>query len=82
MIHDEQLPFRLESYLSKKKIAIFLFHGVINKQCHLVRNYTRKNILSNYFWNSMKHISKIGNPISMDAFLYYQKKLNNLIGFV
>ena len=36
-------------YLQPETFAIFLFHGVINRQTHRVRNYTRKHIEQDEF---------------------------------
>ena len=42
--HNENLPTTLCDFLSRRKLCIFLFHGVIEKQIDPVRNYTKKHI--------------------------------------
>jgi len=63
-------------YLSKDSLAIFLFHGVIEKNCYSIRNYINKHLEKDYFYKILKELKKFGNPISMDELvdLEYKKK--------
>lgn len=69
--HNENLPETLCSFLSKDKLSIFLFHGVIEKQIDLVRNYTKKHIEKNLFASCIKLLSRKGMALSMDQVLYH-----------
>ena len=46
----------LANMLSKDKLIIFLFHGVINKHKDSVRNYSSKHLEKDFFANSIKLI--------------------------
>jgi len=50
-------------------VAIFLFHGVINRQTHRVRNYTRKHLPVHEFDAIIGSLSAHGTPIAMDDVL-------------
>jgi peptidoglycan/xylan/chitin deacetylase (PgdA/CDA1 family) len=53
--------------LSINRYTIFLFHGVIERQTHAVRNYTRKHLESHYFRAALQSlIDAGGNPISLE----------------
>ena len=56
----------LANMLSKDKLIIFLFHGVINKHKDSVRNYSSKHLEKDFFANAIKLLSKKGNSLSMD----------------
>jgi len=60
--------------LSDNHLAIFLFHGVIKKQKHKIRNHNRKHIEKDYFFNILKKIKDIGYPLSMDELVCYHKE--------
>jgi peptidoglycan/xylan/chitin deacetylase (PgdA/CDA1 family) len=51
------------------KVAIFLFHGVIEKQVHQVRNYTRKHLLTEEFRQILGSLKERGNAVSMDQLI-------------
>lgn len=53
------------TYLQDKEFAIFLFHGVITKNRHTVRNYTKKHLEVNEFEDVLRRLRTLGNPISM-----------------
>lgn len=55
--------------LSEKGLVVFLYHGIINKQTHPVRNYTKKHLLADVFYGQMKALSKCGLPLSMNEVL-------------
>ena len=69
MRRDEDLPGLMASRLSDDGIAIFLFHGVITRQRHRVRNYTGKHLLLDPFALCMKRMAQEGRPLSMDDVL-------------
>ena len=52
-------------FLSDDGFAIFLFHGVIRRQRHEVRNYTRKHILLDRFVFILRDLVQNGTPVSM-----------------
>ncbi|MBL7129795.1 MAG: polysaccharide deacetylase family protein [Candidatus Omnitrophica bacterium] len=52
--------------LSDAGLAIFLFHGVVEKTHYAVRNYTRKHLKKSFFYELMRTLKKRGNPLSMD----------------
>jgi peptidoglycan/xylan/chitin deacetylase (PgdA/CDA1 family) len=54
------------SHLGDDTFAIFLFHGVIRRQRHAVRNYTRKHLPVDDFVACMKELSSAGVAVSMD----------------
>ena len=47
-------------------VVIFLFHGVIEKQRHQVRNYTRKHLPMADFRAALEALGRRGRPVSMD----------------
>lgn len=69
MIHDSTLPDRLVSLLPEDGLAIFLFHGVIPRQTHAVRNYTGKHIQASLFAACMRRLAHVGHALSMDEVL-------------
>jgi peptidoglycan/xylan/chitin deacetylase (PgdA/CDA1 family) len=56
-------------YLRDDACVIFLLHGVIRKQVHYVRNYTRKHLPLEEFIVLLDDLGKNGNPVSMDQVL-------------
>ena len=56
---------RYSDFLVDDGFVIFLFHGVIRKQRHLIRNYTRKHIPLDYFETVLWDLCAHGTPISM-----------------
>jgi peptidoglycan/xylan/chitin deacetylase (PgdA/CDA1 family) len=66
---DDNLPDRMAARLSDDRLAIFLFHGVIHRQRHRVRNYTGKHIESDLFARCMKRLRAVGHALSMDEVL-------------
>lgn len=47
-------------------LAIFLFHGVIEKRRGQVRNYTGKHLLRSRFRQVLDDLMRVGAPMSMD----------------
>jgi len=65
----------IDNYLSENTLAIFLFHGVIEKNHYTIRNYNRKHIEKDYFYNLLKKLKKEGQPISVNDCIYcYNEK--------
>ena len=64
-------PTEVENFLKRDGFTIFLFHGVIEKQVHRIRNYTGKHIESIEFSRYLDVLTERGNPLSMDQILQY-----------
>lgn len=47
-------------------VTLFLFHGVIEKQRHRVRNYTRKHLPVEEFRSVLEELGRRGKALSMD----------------
>jgi peptidoglycan/xylan/chitin deacetylase (PgdA/CDA1 family) len=47
-------------------LTIFLFHGVIDRQEHQVRNYTRKHLPAADFRTMLEAVGRVGRAVSMD----------------
>lgn len=60
--------------LSDSHVAIFLFHGVIEKPSGGLRNYIRKHIEKDYFYKIMKELKGSGRPLSMDEIVEYHRR--------
>lgn len=54
------------AYLQRGTFAIFLFHGVIHRQKHRVRNYTKKHIQQDEFAVLLDQLRGAGTCVSMD----------------
>jgi peptidoglycan/xylan/chitin deacetylase (PgdA/CDA1 family) len=67
----------ISDFLDKDKLVIFLFHGVIKKQIHSVRNYTMKHIEADLFDKYMATLAHHGSPLSMDQVLDHLDKKKN-----
>lgn len=52
-------------------LAIYLFHGVIDRQQAEVRNYTRKHLPAAEFRTIIEALAKRGQPLSMDDVVAY-----------
>src|SRR5438876_976825 len=48
------------------RLTIFLFHGVIERQQHQVRNYTRKHLPAAEFQAMLEAVGRVGHAMSMD----------------
>jgi len=64
---------RYSSYLRPDTLAIFLFHGVIPRQKHAVRNYTWKHIESTRFINILDDLTNHGTPFSLPQVVEYAR---------
>ena len=53
------------SALEEDGVAIFLFHGVIHRQRHAIRNYTRKHLVEERFVEVLEALRRTGRPVSM-----------------
>jgi peptidoglycan/xylan/chitin deacetylase (PgdA/CDA1 family) len=47
-------------------LTIFLFHGVIDRQQHQIRNYTRKHLPAAEFRTMLEAVGRVGRAMSMD----------------
>jgi len=61
----------IKSFLNKDGLAIFLFHGVIEKQTHTVRNYSGKHIQSDNFEKCISILAAYGKPLTMNQVLQH-----------
>lgn len=68
---DEDLPERMAERLGADHLAIFLFHGVIPRQRHRVRNYSGKHIEADLFARCMKRLRSDGHALSMDEVMHH-----------
>jgi peptidoglycan/xylan/chitin deacetylase (PgdA/CDA1 family) len=71
MLLDDALPERMSARLIDDGLAIFLFHGVVRKQRHAVRNYTGKHIEADLFARCMRTLKREGRAISMHHVLHH-----------
>jgi hypothetical protein len=60
--------------LSRDRLAIFLFHGVVKDSSYQVRNYTRKHLTRDVFFNHMKALKAEGAALSMDQVVEHVQK--------
>jgi len=59
--------------LSRNDLVIYLFHGVIEWSDYTVRNYTRKHLEKDCFYEFIKENRKVGHPLSMDDVVEHHK---------
>lgn len=67
------MPARFDqchSELKSDALVIFLFHGVIPRQRHSVRNYTRKHLQEEEFEIALRNLKASGNALSMPEVLH------------
>lgn len=64
---------RYLSALSDETYAIWLFHGVVRKNHHEIRNYTRKHITVDYFADLLKELKKVGHAVSIDEIVEHTR---------
>jgi peptidoglycan/xylan/chitin deacetylase (PgdA/CDA1 family) len=57
---------RLTGVLAEDTLAIYLLHGVIERQRHEVRNYTRKHVEAAEFRTLVAALGERGTPLSID----------------
>lgn len=60
--------------LSDDSLAIFLFHGVVEKSSYPVRNYTRKHLEKDYFYQLIKILKQAGHPLSMNNVIEHHQQ--------
>lgn len=53
------------AFLQEDGVAVFLFHGVIEKNRHVVRNYTNKHLARDRFIYILRCLCALGCPVSM-----------------
>jgi len=52
-------------YLIDDRFVIYLFHGVIPRNLHKVRNYTHKHITAEYFSKIIENLRNAGSAVSL-----------------
>ena len=62
----------ITNYLSDNGLVILLFHGVIKNSKYKVRNYIRKHIQEDYFYQTLKSLKKYGKCLSMNEIIYHK----------
>jgi len=70
----------LSERLSKDRLAIFLFHGVVDESNYAVRNYTNKHIGREVFCQMMRELKENGRAVSMDEVVGYWEAGEKLPG--
>ena len=55
--------------LRSDRLAIFLFHGVVQRCDYALRNYTRKHLLTDTFARVLLKLARAGTALSMDEVL-------------
>lgn len=55
----------ITAFLEDDGFVIFLFHGVIRRQLHRIRNYTGKHVVLERFIKFIGKLCASGNPVSM-----------------
>jgi peptidoglycan/xylan/chitin deacetylase (PgdA/CDA1 family) len=60
--------------LSKDGLAIFLFHGVVEKSSYQVRNYTHKHLEKDFFHKVISDLSRKGHPLSIDEVVAHRSE--------
>ena len=78
IVRHDTITNQLVERLTDTSVAIFLFHGVIEKQTHPIRNYTSKHILKDDFTSYISALSQHGTPISMDQILDHHQRAKAL----
>ena len=62
-------------FLSKDTFVIFLLHGVVENHNEHFRNYNRKHIEAEYFYDFLNNlIQSGGHPVSMEDILAAKNK--------
>ena len=71
-VHTPKRPLNPADYLAENALAIFLFHGVIERNIDEVRNYTGKHVLKDDFVQMIVDLRHVGgHPVSMDDVIEY-----------
>lgn len=64
---------QLKDRLEADRLAIFLFHGVVQASDYPVRNATKKHLTLARFEEHLDSLLEVGSPISLDHFLKAQE---------
>ncbi len=59
--------------LKKDTLLILVFHGVVEKSNYQIRNYNRKHLEKDYFFQIISELKKRGSSLSMDQVIYHHK---------
>ena len=62
----EPVPEAYAARLSHNALTIFLFHGVVERHEHKIRNYTRKHIAAARFTSILDALKFAGTAVSLD----------------
>ncbi len=62
----EPEPQTYASRLAADALTIFLFHGVVERHVHKIRNYTRKHIAARRFASILEALTAAGTAVSLD----------------
>jgi len=54
-------------------LAVFLFHGVVEKSSYQIRNYTRKHLPKDTFAGVIRELCSWGYPLSMEEAVWHQQ---------
>ncbi len=65
---------RLTDRLGDSSLAIFLFHGVVERSDTMVRNYTRKHLEAGVFRSLIAELKGAGTPLSMDQVIGHHRQ--------
>ena len=59
--------------LEEDRLAVFLFHGVVEKSTYQIRNYTNKHLPKDTFAGVIRELCSKGYPLSMEEAIWHQK---------
>jgi peptidoglycan/xylan/chitin deacetylase (PgdA/CDA1 family) len=66
------------SFLKEEEFVIYLFHGVITKNKHSVRNYNQKHLEVKEFEKMISALRASGKPVHMDDIVFAHQKKKSL----
>lgn len=61
------------SWLADDTFAVFLFHGVVERNQYQIRNYTKKHLTAQVFQQTLEDLKENGLPVSMDDIVAHHK---------
>lgn len=61
------------SWLADDTFAVFLFHGVVERNQYQIRNYTKKHLTAQVFQQTLEDLKENGSPVSMDEIATHHK---------
>jgi peptidoglycan/xylan/chitin deacetylase (PgdA/CDA1 family) len=60
--------------LAPRTLTVFLLHGVTDKPCHRVLNYTGKHVDTQFFEDFLQGVCAVGRTVSMDEVVEIREK--------